>query len=334
VARINALNHGRSPGHTIHSSDILANEPSTTSITGKHKFAQGTGFLATSNLPPRLSSLSSSLSQPLAELVLRHRWHCTDDNGRGKVLAARLPAAISSLPCITELLGDEVSGDGAMDHLKLSSKLGSSNGISSLAALDALEVALAPFSSFWGAEGSISHRIAAINDAYQRHVTALATVASAALSPTSSSSVTADAADSAGGRTGPASIVCLQGFCASQLNAAQSAPAASTATSGHRRLHGIGRGSKSCIDDNNGTFTIVSVKYNTAQTTAAFPDLLTRCKCVVDSHSPSSQRERLCPHWNAATQTGDKTHNVVNTGVHEPIAGLSGVKGALDFAMQ
>jgi hypothetical protein len=312
VARIDALNHERSPGDTIHSSDILANEPPTTSITGKHKFAQDTGestttlascadevqnlatrgllaalcgprhfassrssvlqrvgtrllghalsqdlcsstsaddhgtrllghalsqdlcsstsaddhgpavaeFLATSTLPPRLSSLSSSLSQPLAELVLRHRWHCTDDFARRKVLAARLPAATSSLPCITELLGDEVSGDGATDHLKLlSSKLGSSTGISPLAAPDALEVALAPFSSFLGAEGSISHRIATINDAYQRHVTALATVASADLLPTSSSSVTSDAADSAGGRTGPTSIACLQGSCASQLNA-------------------------------------------------------------------------------------------------------------------
>jgi hypothetical protein len=114
--------------------------------------------------------------------------------------------------------------------------------------------------------------------------------------------------------------------------AAQSAPAASTATSGHRGLNGIGRGSKSGIDDNYGTFTIVSVKYNTAQATAAFPDLLTRCKCVVGSHG--RQRERLCPHWDALMQTGDATHNVVNTSVHEPIAGLTGVKGALDFAKQ
>jgi hypothetical protein len=114
--------------------------------------------------------------------------------------------------------------------------------------------------------------------------------------------------------------------------AAQPAPAAPTTTSGRPGQNGIGRGSKDCIDDNNGTFTIVSVKYNTAKAIAAFPALLTRCKCVVGSHG--RQRERLCPHWDAQTQTGDATHNVVGTGVHEPIAGLSGVKDALDFAKQ
>jgi hypothetical protein len=114
--------------------------------------------------------------------------------------------------------------------------------------------------------------------------------------------------------------------------AAQSAPAAPTASSPQRGLQSIGRGSQSCVDDGNGSFTIVNTTYTTALAIQTFPELLTRCKCVVGAHS--KQPQRLCPHWDAAAQSGDASHSVVNTGVHEPIAGLSGVKDTLFFAKQ